>query len=83
MVGGISFLPKSDHIYKLAPYEEITKEQYEQMVEHFPKIDFSKIVLYEYDDETTGSKELACVAGACEIDMPLEVTEKIHSNKGS
>ncbi|MDP3726527.1 MAG: ATP cone domain-containing protein [bacterium] len=68
IVGGISFLPKSDHVYKLAPYEEITKEQYEQMTEHFPEIDFSKVVLYEYDDETTGSKELACVSGTCEID---------------
>ncbi len=74
MVGGISFLPKSDHVYKLAPYEEITEEQYEQMVEHFPDIDFSKIVLYEYDDNTTGAKELACVAGSCEIDIPLEAS---------
>ena len=28
MVGGLSFLPKDDHIYKLAPYEEISKEKY-------------------------------------------------------
>ncbi len=75
MVGGISFLPKSDHVYKLAPYEEITKEQYEQLIEHFPEIDFSKIVLYEYDDETTGSKELACVSGTCEIDPVRDSAE--------
>jgi len=67
MVGGLSFLPKDDHVYKLAPYEEITKEKYEQMSANFPELDFSKVVLYEYDDKTEGSKELACVAGTCEI----------------
>ncbi|MBI2109273.1 MAG: ribonucleoside-triphosphate reductase [Parcubacteria group bacterium] len=77
MVGGISFLPKSDHVYKLAPYEEITKEHYEQLIEHFPEIDFSKIVLYEYDDETVGSKELACVAGTCEIDIPVDAVQSV------
>ncbi|HQI26114.1 MAG TPA: hypothetical protein PLY95_02590, partial [Candidatus Paceibacterota bacterium] len=63
-----SFLPRNDYVYKLAPYEEITKERYEMMAEDFPEIDFSKIVLYEYDDVTTGSKELACAGGTCEID---------------
>ncbi|MEK7179248.1 MAG: hypothetical protein AAB727_03280, partial [Patescibacteria group bacterium] len=54
----------------LAPYEEITEEHYDMMVETLPDIDFAKIVLYEYDDSTTGSKELACVAGTCEIEIP-------------
>lgn len=71
IVGGLSFLPRSNHVYKLAPYEEITKEQYDEMVKKFPKIDYSKIVTYEYDDETQGAKELACVGGACEIDPNL------------
>ena len=70
IVGGISFLPKDGHVYKLAPYEEITEEHYDMMVETLPDIDFAKIVLYEYDDSTTGSKELACVAGTCEIEIP-------------
>ncbi|MCX6714141.1 MAG: ATP cone domain-containing protein [Candidatus Vogelbacteria bacterium] len=69
MVGGLSFLPRNDHVYKLAPYEEITKAQYEHAMKDFPEIDFSKIVLYEYEDVTTGSKELACSAGKCEIDF--------------
>ena len=69
IVGGLSFLPRSDHHYKLAPYEEISKENYEVMAKNFPEIDFSKIVLYEYDDTTTGSKELACSSGKCEIDF--------------
>lgn len=68
MIGGLSFLPRSEHVYKLAPFEEITREKYEELSSKFPKIDFSKIVLYEYEDATTGSKELACTAGSCEIE---------------
>jgi ribonucleoside-diphosphate reductase alpha chain len=68
IIGGLSFLPRSDHAYRLAPYEEITAEKYEEMIKNFPNIDFSKIVLYEYEDQTTSSKELACSAGTCEID---------------
>ncbi len=69
IIGGLSFLPRSSHVYKLAPYEQITKERYDEMVRNFPELDFSKIVLYELEDETQGSKELACSAGVCEIDM--------------
>lgn len=68
MIGGLSFLPRSDHQYQLAPYEEITKERYEQMVAEMPKVDFAHIVSYERDDKTQGAKELACVGGVCEID---------------
>lgn len=67
MIGGLSFLPRADHVYTLAPYEEITKERYEQMVAKFPSVDFSQILLYEQDDDTQGAKELACVGGTCEI----------------
>lgn len=67
LVGGLSFLPKDEHVYQLAPYEEITKEKYEELASKFPEIDFSNVVSYEYDDQTQGSKELACVSGACEI----------------
>src|SRR3989344_549593 len=67
IVGGLSFLPRGDtKSYRLSPYEEITKEQYEAMVRKFPDIDFAKIVTYEREDYTQGSKELACVSGVCE-----------------
>ena len=69
IIGGLSFLPRSNHIYRLAPYEEITKEQYEERLRNFPNIDFAKLVLYEYDDQTKGAKELACIAGLCEVDI--------------
>lgn len=66
-IGGLSFLPRSEHVYQLAPYEEITKEEYERRVKAIGKIDFSKLSQYEATDNTVGAKELACVAGVCEI----------------
>ncbi len=69
IVGGLSFLPKSDHVYQLAPYEEISRERYLELASSFPVIDFSRLVRYETNDMTTGAKELACVSGTCEIDV--------------
>jgi ribonucleoside-diphosphate reductase alpha chain len=66
-VGGLSFLPRSEHVYQLAPYEAITKEEYERRARAIGKIDFSKLSQYEATDNTTGAKELACVSGVCEI----------------
>ena len=67
IVGGLSFLPRSDFVYQLAPYEEITREAYEEMTKDIREIDFSELVTYEFEDETQGSKELACAGGSCEI----------------
>jgi len=67
IVGGLSFLPRTDHIYKLAPYEEITKDEYYQRMKQLGDIDFAKLYLYEQHDQTTGAKEMACVAGMCEV----------------
>jgi ribonucleoside-diphosphate reductase alpha chain len=68
MLGGLSFLPREDAVYLLAPYEEITKERYEEMSAKMPQIDFSQILLYEREDATDVKKELACVGGICEIE---------------
>ncbi|MBP6883681.1 MAG: ribonucleoside-triphosphate reductase [Candidatus Pacebacteria bacterium] len=67
LVGGLSFLPRSNHVYQLAPYEEIKKDRYEEMLKKVKDLDFSKIVTYEKVDETETKKELACVAGICEV----------------
>jgi ribonucleoside-triphosphate reductase len=67
MLGGLSFLPRSNHVYQLAPYEPISKEKYEELKHTVENIDFSKIVTYELDDETEVKKELACVSGVCEV----------------
>jgi ribonucleoside-diphosphate reductase alpha chain len=67
IVGGLSFLPRSNHVYRLAPYEAISKEEYERRMTSFPKIDYSKLMVYEHQDETELKKELACAGGVCEI----------------
>jgi hypothetical protein len=67
IIGGLAFLPRDENAYELAPYEEITREQYETLVSEMPAIDFANILLYENEDTTQGSKELACVGGICEF----------------
>jgi ribonucleoside-diphosphate reductase alpha chain len=67
IIGGLSFLPRTKHVYKLAPYEAIDEKRYEELNSRIQKIDFSKIVLYEQEDKTEGAKELACSSGVCEI----------------
>ena len=67
-LSGVSFLPYSDHVYKQAPYTDCTKEEYEALAAKMPKeVDWTKLATYEKQDTTTGSQELACVAGGCEI----------------
>lgn len=67
-MSGVSFLPFSDHVYKQAPYQDCSKEEYEEFAAKMPKaIDWSKLKDYEKTDTTTGAQELACVAGGCEI----------------
>ena len=67
-MSGVSFLPFSDHVYKQAPYQDCTREEYEALLAKMPKvIDWSVLSLYEKTDMTVGSQELACSAGACEV----------------
>ena len=67
-VSGISFLPYSEHTYVQAPYQDITKDQYLDLIEKMPKkIDWNALSLYELEDTTTGTQALACVSGECEI----------------
>jgi ribonucleoside-diphosphate reductase alpha chain len=67
IIGGLSFLPRSNHVYQLAPYEAIDEKTYKELTKTVANIDFSKLVTYERRDETEVQKELACVAGNCEI----------------
>ena len=67
-IGGVSFLPASEHSYRQAPYQEITKEEYDEAVARMPtRIPWESLPLYELEDTTTGTQDLACTAGACEI----------------
>jgi ribonucleoside-diphosphate reductase alpha chain len=68
-VSGISFLPHSDHSYKQAPYQEVTKEEYDALVAKMPKnIRWEDLSFYETEDGTSGTQTLACTSdGNCEI----------------
>lgn len=67
-VSGVSFLPHSDHTYQQAPYQDATEKQYLDALAKMPEnIDWTDMEFYEQEDTTTGSQELACVAGACEV----------------
>lgn len=67
IIGGLSFLPRDNHVYQLAPYEAVSEEKYLELAKRFAHIDYSKIITYEKQNETDLKKELACVAGVCEI----------------
>lgn len=67
IVGGLSFLPRNDHVYQLAPYEEITEEEFTKRTNALGKLDFSRLVIYEQQDQTNGAKELGCAGGVCEM----------------
>ena len=68
-VSGISFLPYSDHTYKQAPYQDATKEEYEEALSKMPeKIYWEMLTMYETEDGTSGSQTLACSSDAgCEV----------------
>ncbi|PCI30819.1 ribonucleoside-triphosphate reductase [Candidatus Kaiserbacteria bacterium] len=69
IAGGLAFLPRNDHVYQLAPYEEINKATYEKLYKTVENIDYSKLLTYEQRDETDVKRELACAGGLCEIEI--------------
>ena len=67
-ISGISFLPHSDHSYRQAPYQECTKEEYENLVAKMPSnIDWSLLKNYEKTDATASSQTFACSGDKCEL----------------
>jgi ribonucleoside-triphosphate reductase len=67
-LSGISFLPFSDHTYKQAPYQDINAEDYDKLSSEMPPaIDWYELQEYERGDTTSGSQELACTGGVCEV----------------
>ena len=67
-LSGIAFLPFDDHVYQQAPYTDINKQQYKEMLMTMPTdIDWTGLATYEQEDNTIASQELACVGGVCEI----------------
>ncbi len=67
-MSGVSFLPHSDHTYQQAPYQDCTKEDYEELLSIMPKaIDWSELSEYENEDNTAGSQTMACSGDTCEL----------------
>ena len=67
-MSGVSFLPFSDHVYRQAPYQDCSEEEYQELMAQMPEgVDWIKLTEYENKDMTVGSQELACSAGNCEI----------------
>ncbi|HEY9819094.1 MAG TPA: hypothetical protein V6D20_25275 [Candidatus Obscuribacterales bacterium] len=67
-MSGVSFLPHSDHTYQQAPYQEITKEEYDEWVSRMPeRIDWTKLADYEKEDTTVGMQSYACSGDVCEV----------------
>ena len=61
----LSFLPEDLGTYKQAPYETITKEEFEEQVKSLHEVDLSRVV--EMTDNTALMDQVACASGACEI----------------
>ncbi len=68
-LSGVSFLPYDGGSYKQAPYQELTKEEFDAWVAKHPtpEINWDLLSLYELEDTTTSSQEFACVGTSCEI----------------
>lgn len=67
-LSGVSFLPMDGGTYRQAPYQDCTKEQYEELLSKMPKsIDWEAFAAYESDDNTTSTREFACVGNSCEV----------------
>ncbi len=67
-MSGVSFLPHSDHVYQQAPYQECTKDEYNDMLSKMnTRINWSKLRDYEKNDTTSGSQTMACSGDSCEI----------------
>ena len=66
---GVSFLPYDDHTYEQAPYQDIDKDEYSEWMLAYGNvtIDWEKLTEFEKEDNTNGSRELACTAGVCEV----------------
>ena len=62
---GLSVLPYHGGTYKQTPFEDCTKEVYEQMMSTLHNVDLSKVI--EVQDNTNFSDSQACGGGNCEI----------------
>jgi ribonucleoside-diphosphate reductase alpha chain len=62
---GLSVLPYDGGTYIQAPFEDCTKEKYDELMKTLTEVDLSKVI--EIEDNTDLSGEVACAGGACEV----------------
>ena len=62
---GLSVLPYDGGNYTQAPFEDITEEQYLEMVGKLKGLDMTQVI--EQEDNTDLQGEIACAGGLCEI----------------
>ena len=62
---GLSVLPFDNGSYSQAPFQDITREEFDKLVKSLSEIDLSKV--FEPDDATDLQAEAACAGGACTI----------------
>lgn len=74
-VTGLSFLPYDGGKYALAPYEEITEDEFHARDAAFPAIDYAQLSAFETEDMGQGAQTLACVGGSCEIDWDVTASK--------
>ena len=67
-ISGVSFLPSTEHVYRQAPYQDCTEEEYNEALKRMPtNVDWAELSKYESQDYTIASQELACTGNSCEI----------------
>jgi len=65
---GVSFLPADNGTYELAPYEEITKEQYEALSASMSKFDIKLLEKYEvFESDKDVVNIQSCDKGSCPV----------------
>ena len=62
---GLSVLPYDGGTYTQAPFEDISKVKYDTMMKSLTDVNLANV--YEGEDNTDLTGELACAGGACEI----------------
>jgi ribonucleoside-diphosphate reductase alpha chain len=67
-MSGVSFLPYNEHTYQQAPYQEVDKDQYKDLLSAMPSaIAWSELANYEKEDNTVSMQTMACTGDVCEM----------------
>ena len=62
---GLSVLPRTNHTYVQAPYEDCDEETYNRLMKSLVNVDLTNVL--EAEDNTDLQGELACSGGSCDL----------------